>query len=754
MNRKRIYGALATLLLLPITGLLGMQSSANKNDIIVADALQAMQACIKFNQLVTKNNPQLQQVRQESLFKQAINYIENIRAESKRNVERPDLAQLNQLAFAENRSRELFTYLLDEILAHFGLLYETKSRFFGKTYKISSIENQDQPIIGAMYNQFLEILHNATKQSDWSKTVRITLPSLQKNGNTISRSLTLQEIVNALEQVPLPDQGMSTLTKAGLIIGGTAAVGAALYGNQQLYNSYYNNPGIVPPALQVYQDDNMNDLKKDLQNGQKLNDQIVPAIKISGQLNQAQENVDNNLNNNAQPVIEISQVTEIPNTIKTKETNYDQIISPAKEIKEININDTTAVNDTDADNSLSTLEKQIDLVPTNLDLPEKTNNSILEEITAPGVDSTIKETQAKAPLEQPFSQEIAGKQESNTTNNNSEEVIEIRVQIPGTNDIGTISTTAEEVIDRTTRQIAKAQALTDENPNNQTAQKELIQAQGIFEKLQNGDLSALTVEDYKNIGLGFAGAAVGAKAIKSKIQPSIITQKAIIPYNSLESYNLDSKNWYEILGVSKDATEKEIAAAYRKRSLELHPDKFKDPIEKIKAKQAFQKLNSAKTRLSNKDSVQNLIDRKYEINEEISKNLKKHFKNPIDADAAIKEIQEKTILEKIKLGYKLWKDETLQNNIWEEAKISEKLNKEFNKKNNENFEKLKTKITGKKDSTVEDLQYALKDKWATAKSIGHTFYTAPILIKGANAVDKLEFKDDLYNSHIETIQAD
>jgi len=42
------------------------------------------------------------------------------------------------------------------------------------------------------------------------------------------------------------------------------------------------------------------------------------------------------------------------------------------------------------------------------------------------------------------------------------------------------------------------------------------------------------------------------------------------------------KNYYNILGVSKDATPEEIKKSYRKLSLEYHPDKNKTGEEKFK----------------------------------------------------------------------------------------------------------------------------------------------------------------------------
>ena len=59
-----------------------------------------------------------------------------------------------------------------------------------------------------------------------------------------------------------------------------------------------------------------------------------------------------------------------------------------------------------------------------------------------------------------------------------------------------------------------------------------------------------------------------------------------------------SENYYDILGVSKKATEAEIKKAYRKLAIELHPDKHHGDKT---AEEQFKKVNEAYCVLSNKD---------------------------------------------------------------------------------------------------------------------------------------------------------
>lgn len=63
--------------------------------------------------------------------------------------------------------------------------------------------------------------------------------------------------------------------------------------------------------------------------------------------------------------------------------------------------------------------------------------------------------------------------------------------------------------------------------------------------------------------------------------------------------NFESKDLYKILGISKNANEKEIRSAYKKLAIKYHPDK--NPNNKEKSEEIFKKISKAYEVLSNKE---------------------------------------------------------------------------------------------------------------------------------------------------------
>ncbi len=62
----------------------------------------------------------------------------------------------------------------------------------------------------------------------------------------------------------------------------------------------------------------------------------------------------------------------------------------------------------------------------------------------------------------------------------------------------------------------------------------------------------------------------------------------------------DKKDYYEVLGVSKDVSEKDLKAAYRKLAMKHHPDRSDDPG----AEEKFKELSEAYAVLSDPDKRQ------------------------------------------------------------------------------------------------------------------------------------------------------
>ena len=68
----------------------------------------------------------------------------------------------------------------------------------------------------------------------------------------------------------------------------------------------------------------------------------------------------------------------------------------------------------------------------------------------------------------------------------------------------------------------------------------------------------------------------------------------------------EKRDYYEVLGVSKDATPEEIKKAYRKKAVQYHPDRNpddKDAEEKFKeAAEAYDVLSDTEKRISSQIS--------------------------------------------------------------------------------------------------------------------------------------------------------
>lgn len=78
---------------------------------------------------------------------------------------------------------------------------------------------------------------------------------------------------------------------------------------------------------------------------------------------------------------------------------------------------------------------------------------------------------------------------------------------------------------------------------------------------------------------------------------------------------------YKVLGVAKDAQEKDIRTAYRKLVLKCHPDKVQDPTLKAQKQEEFQKVQQAYELLTDEEERKKYDDqvRLAELREQLRK---------------------------------------------------------------------------------------------------------------------------------------
>ena len=87
------------------------------------------------------------------------------------------------------------------------------------------------------------------------------------------------------------------------------------------------------------------------------------------------------------------------------------------------------------------------------------------------------------------------------------------------------------------------------------------------------------------------------------------------------------KDYYSVLGVSKDSSQPEIKKAYRKLALKYHPDKNQGNVD---AEKKFKEISEAYHTLSDKESkyqYDNIFDKFFPDNKELMTNIYKIIKN-------------------------------------------------------------------------------------------------------------------------------
>jgi hypothetical protein len=189
---------------------------------------------------------------------------------------------------------------------------------------------------------------------------------------------------------------------------------------------------------------------------------------------------------------------------------------------------------------------------------------------------------------------------------------------------------------------------------------------------------------------------------------------------ALRTAGTASKNLYKAtpkrayhadLGVGPNATKAQVDAAYRQLAKKYHPDVNKNPG----ASEQMKKINNAR-------------DKAQATNYASAEELKMHTNSR-------------------STGYDYNSSSGTNGNA---GTYTHDRNKSF-WENVEAEVRAQGAAHGKSEAEINKAINQVRIYWENTKGVGHALYTIPILTYFANKADKLEFQDDLYNSHMEPI---